>query len=379
MMPCPRCRTPLAVGRSANGIAWVCAGCGGRAVTIPVLRRTVDRLALERLWNTAGNGHAAAGCDCPSCARPAREVGLEFGGERFDFDVCARCQLVWFDPSEMEALPRSAPRPRPDDALKPQSRQALARMQVELENERRNLATVSDPPDELWKVWVGAMGMPVVIDGEGAERRPWVTWCLLAAIAIASLLGLHDRDALLGAWGFLALDPLARAGLRWPASVIVHGGLFHLAGNLYFLWMFGAVAEATLGRVKFLVLFALAAIAGHGVHMALTLRPDLPVLGASAALSGVITFCALAVPRLRVGLAWPVLLWRSSPGYRWFRVSMRSAFALWILFQLALGAFELFGPGTGTSYLEQLGGALAGFLFWLPSVLRPSRAGRRAC
>jgi membrane associated rhomboid family serine protease len=333
-MPCPRCRTPLAVGRSTNGIVWVCAGCGGRAVTMPVLRRTVDRLALERLWNAAANGHAAAGCACPSCARPAREVGLEFGGERLDFDVCARCQLVWFDPSEMEALPHSPPpRAGPDVALKPQTRQALARMQVALENERRNLETVSDPPDEAWKVWVGAMGMPVVIDGEGADRRPWVTWCLLAAIAVASLL--------------------------------VHDDLIDLAIDLCFLGMFGAVAEATLGRLEFLVLFVLTALAGLAMQLTLARHAEFPAFGASGAISGLITFCALAMPRMRVGLALPSAIGWFSPRILWLRVSMRSAFALWIVVQLALVAFEASVPGARTGYLEHLGGALAGLFFWV--------------
>src|SRR5205807_9788807 len=109
-------------------------------------------------------------------------------------------------------------------------------------------------------------------------------------------------------------------------SFFLHGGLMHLAGNLYFLVVFGSNVEDYLGGWRFLGLVLLATIAGDALHV--LAQPDSIVacIGASGGISGLIAFYALKFPRTRLDFL---------VRFGWVQIPAWGAFILW-------GAMQVF-------------------------------------
>src|SRR4029450_5705627 len=89
----------------------------------------------------------------------------------------------------------------------------------------------------------------------------------------------------------------------WWLSVFVamflHGGWFHLAGNMLFLWIFGNNVEARLGYVVYPLFYVLGGLAASALQLAIAPNSTIPSLGASGAIGGVRRACMVRVPGAR--------------------------------------------------------------------------------
>jgi membrane associated rhomboid family serine protease len=145
-------------------------------------------------------------------------------------------------------------------------------------------------------------------------------------------------------------------------SMFMHGGIAHLLGNMWFLWIFGDNVEDRMGHVRYLVFYLLTGIIASLCHVAMNLNGPsslIPSLGASGAISGVMgAYLALCPSRMVRVLMLRVVV--EVPGYM--------AVGLWFLFQLISG-MGLLGGGTGgdgVAYAAHVGGFVAGVLFARP-------------
>ena len=87
-----------------------------------------------------------------------------------------------------------------------------------------------------------------------------------------------------------------------------HGDPLHIAGNMLFLWVFGDNVEDACGHVRFLVLYLACGVLGGVTHVAMQSGSTVPLVGASAAVAGVISSYLVLHPRVRVWvLALPTL------------------------------------------------------------------------
>ncbi len=345
---------------------WTCPTCGGHALMLSVLRRRAPADFVRELWRAARRPDTPEGKPCPSCGRPAREVP---GAYPVLLDVCPRCQLVWFDPMELDTVPRPAPS-APTPA--PKVQEAVARMEAAHKQEMRRLRTVGDwreAPDQPWKYLPGLLGFPVEFDSTPLAQRPWATWGLAGLIALVGVLTFGPIDRIAMEWGLIAAQPFRHGGLDFVTSFFLHVGWLHLLGNLYFLVVFGDDVEGIVGWRRFLLLVFLSALVGDILHIALVSAPrTTPTIGASGGISGVLAFYALALPRARLGL----LFWY----FFWIRLPAWGFLAFWVGLQL-LGVLT---GATGVAYLAHLGGALAGvglWFAWRSDLLGTAGAGRK--
>jgi membrane associated rhomboid family serine protease len=157
-------------------------------------------------------------------------------------------------------------------------------------------------------------------------------------------------------------------------AMFLHGALFHVLGNMLYLWIFGRSVEGALGHGRFAALyFACGAVAAFAQTMAGP-ASDVPVIGASGAVSGVLGAYLLLFPHARV-LALVVL------GFfvRLVYVPALVVLGFWVVVQL-VSAYMAHIMGTGqeagvsVGWLAHTGGLLAGVA--LLFVLRPRRAVR---
>src|SRR5262249_43544001 len=152
-------------------------------------------------------------------------------------------------------------------------------------------------------------------------------------------------------------------GLPWITSFFVHVDLLHLLCNLLFLWLFGSDVEYALERGRFVLLVAMAALAGNLLHVIGHPRDATPCLGAGAGISGVIAFHVLAFPHARLRVKVPLPGWPLV-----FHLSASLWVVVWGLLQV-LGAF-IRSDATALVWAAHGGVVAVGLGFCLCSLLR---------
>ncbi len=139
-------------------------------------------------------------------------------------------------------------------------------------------------------------------------------------------------------------------------SKFLHGGFLHAAGNMLFLWVFGDNIENRLGRTRFIAFYLGAGVAAALAQVAVNTDSQVPMIGASGAVAGVLGAYLVLYPRSRIN----TLLMLG-----WF-IMMRRIPALWLIgfwsaLQIFGGLGSLASPdGGGVAYFAHLGGLAAG-------------------
>jgi membrane associated rhomboid family serine protease len=152
-------------------------------------------------------------------------------------------------------------------------------------------------------------------------------------------------------------------GLTWGAlftSMFLHGGWFHLIGNMWFLWIFGNNVEDSMGHVRFLVFYLLTGLAAAGAHIYTDAGSPVPIVGASGAISGIMGAYLALYPRVRVHTLFIiVIIIRVIPIPAWVMLGY------WFVIQLLSGTSTA-GGGGGIAFWAHVGGFVAGLLLVKP-------------
>ncbi len=134
--------------------------------------------------------------------------------------------------------------------------------------------------------------------------------------------------------------------------MFLHGDIWHLLGNMVFLWVFGDNVEDAMGHVRFLVFFILCGLAGGLLHSVVFLDSPLPLIGASAAVAGVIAAYLMLHPRVSV---W-VLAFRVIP----LKLSAALVLGLWIIMNVVAAFFPTNDELQQVAWFAHIGGMVAG-------------------
>ncbi len=205
-------------------------------------------------------------------------------------------------------------------------------------------------------VWVGVQGGGL----SGGQLEASV--CELGAIPVEVL----GREG--GADGPCAIGGLTRGAL--VTSMFLHGGWFHLLGNMWFLWIFGNNVEDALGRGRFLLFYVSAGVIAALAHVMSAPGSPLPMVGASGAVSGVMGAYLVLYPRARVKTFLFLLVFVTI-----LDVPAFVYLIYWFLLQLGSSAL---GVDSGVAFSAHIGGFVAGVLALLPVRRRPRTGGRPA-
>jgi membrane associated rhomboid family serine protease len=349
--------------RDATGICWVCSSCGGRAVSVSLLRRTVSHELVKEIWRLAMTDPSVSNYACPHCRRQMDRVTLELDRRPLELDLCRRCEFVWFDRGEYEALPPPEPKPRAlgDIDLKSLPLELREKIAMAKVKEIADRARVEDPePDEGWKNVPAVLGLPVEMESQPALRFPWATWVLSGLIAAISITAFFHLRAAVIDYGLIPDMAWRRHGLTFVSAFFLHAGVVHLLGNLYFLIVFGRPVENFIGPWRWLALIASAAFVGDLLHVKFDPHGTIPCVGASGGISGLLIFYALKFPYAKIGLMLRYAIIR----YGWIQLPAWTAFLLWAVLQ-GWGAYQQITGSSNVSALAHLGGVAVGFIGWL--------------
>jgi membrane associated rhomboid family serine protease len=142
--------------------------------------------------------------------------------------------------------------------------------------------------------------------------------------------------------------------------------LWHLAGNMLFLWIFGDNVEDALGRRRFLVLYLSSGVLAALAQVAVGPSSLVPMVGASGAIAGVLAAYGSLYPRSPVLVLNPILpLWLF--GLALLRLPAWVVIAEFFVVNLVSGLATLGGDGGGVAFFAHLGGFVAGLVLvrWL--------------
>src|ERR1035437_2626204 len=108
--------------------------------------------------------------------------------------------------------------------------------------------------------------------------------------------------------------PVSTASLPLFTSMFLHASFLHVAGNMWFLWIFGDNVEDYLGHFQYLVFYLLSGLAAAVAQVALTPYSIVPTIGASGAIAGVLGAYFILYPRARV-LTWFFIFFLQVPAW----------------------------------------------------------------
>jgi membrane associated rhomboid family serine protease len=202
---------------------------------------------------------------------------------------------------------------------------------------------------------------PIGDDNSGRRSFPMVTYALIALNVAFFFVELNGGDPFILRWAFVARRFLADPGgglLTVFTSMFMHGGWVHLGGNMLYLWIFGDNVEDRFGHLKFLVFYLLCGIAATFAQMAFNSESNVPNLGASGAIAGVLGAYILLFPGARVR----VLMGRSV-----VPVPALVVIGLWIVLQFVSGIGSIANTADtgGIAYMAHIGGFVTGFVLTL--------------
>jgi membrane associated rhomboid family serine protease len=164
-------------------------------------------------------------------------------------------------------------------------------------------------------------------------------------------------------------------GLTWAAlltSMFLHGGWFHLIGNMWFLWIFGNNIEDSMGHLRFLLFYLITGLAASAGHILSAPGSLIPTVGASGAISGIMGAYLVLYPRVRVfTLIWLLIFIRVVPLPAWVMLGY------WFLIQVAAGTTTA-SADAGVAFWAHIGGFVAGIALVKPFEKKQLVAAKRA-
>jgi len=144
-------------------------------------------------------------------------------------------------------------------------------------------------------------------------------------------------------------------------SMFMHGGWLHIIGNMWYLWIFGNNIEESLGHFKYLFFYLLCGVGGAIGHILSQPNSQVPTLGASGAIAGVLAAYLILFPNARIVTIVPIFFF-----IQVIRLPAILLIGLWFFIQLASGVGSLSTQTSGgVAWFAHIGGFITGILLVL--------------
>jgi membrane associated rhomboid family serine protease len=331
---CPTDGMALLHGKRVPGIMVDhCGICGGIFYDEGELERQLGHPLNFESWESS---EAKKACACPHCE--GQTEGLERG--LFQVYHCTRCRGIWV----------------PKQRKKNKAVLSTQNKNVEIQNplrpstwKNRTLGGAHDDEVEVHHYLLSLFGFPYEYN-ERATRLPMATLSLLFLNIVIFFMSLGSLQVVVNTYGFNPTTFGFSTFYTLFTSMFLHASLFHLLGNMYFLWVLGDNVEDHLGSIPFLLLYLFCGLAGHFLFALLASQINLPSVGASGAIAGLMGAYLYLFPHARF-----LLIIFFVP----FQITVLWMAGAWIFFEV-LG-FLLYGI-KGVNYLAHIGGFVTGLL-----------------
>lgn len=142
-------------------------------------------------------------------------------------------------------------------------------------------------------------------------------------------------------------------------SLFIHGGFLHLIGNMLFLYIFGDNVEDRMGHFRYLVFYLLCGFSAAAFQTLTNIHSEIPMIGASGAISGVLGAYLIFFPRSRILTLLPIFFF-----IQLVHIPAMVFIIVWFIFQFLSGMATLPAkPGIGgVAFWAHIGGFLSGLI-----------------
>jgi len=208
-------------------------------------------------------------------------------------------------------------------------------------------------------------------DSIPCNTTPVVTWSIMAICIAVFLLMLLMPDHMAQHFLYLyGMTPIRYTNPRWAydfglppdhylsflTSLFLHGGWWHLAINMMFMWIFADNIEDLMGHYRFLVFYLLCGLIATYTQWYFSQNLVVPVVGASGAIAGVLGAYFFRFPYANVVILVPILFYPL-----FFEVPAIAFLGFWVIMQLQdITMAAMFGTVTGSAWWSHIGGFAAG-------------------
>jgi membrane associated rhomboid family serine protease len=161
-----------------------------------------------------------------------------------------------------------------------------------------------------------------------------------------------NSNSLLSKYAFIPAHPTL---LSMITASFLHGGWLHIIGNMWFLWLAGAVLEDTWGRIVYPAFYLIAGVLAFQVHAMVNVGSFTPTIGASGAIAGLMGAFLVRFPTTKIEMGYLLF-------YRFYRFKMAAYWLLpvWLLMEIFYGS--VFGQSSGVAHWAHVGGFAFGAL-----------------
>ena len=215
-------------------------------------------------------------------------------------------------------------------------------------------------------------------DNVPAANLPVTMWGLIAVntgiFFLQSGLNEEQLTSLFVNWGVVPArftgGLIPSAFLTLLTTAFLHGGLLHLIGNMWTLYLFGDNVEDRMGPVRFLIFYLLCAVAASLTHILTNPGSEIPAVGASGAISGVMGAYLFMYPRAGVLVMIPIFF---LPFF--FELSALIYIGGWFVIQFFSGTMVMASGGAeqgGVAFWAHIGGFVAGIVLHFLFIKRPA-------
>lgn len=209
--------------------------------------------------------------------------------------------------------------------------------------------------------------LPIGDDNTSRKTLPVVTYAILALNILFFFAELSQGDSFIEKWAFVPsrflADPLGDSVTLFTA-MFMHAGWLHLGSNMLYLWIFADNVEDRFGHITFAIFYLLCGLAATFAQLAFSLGSNIPNLGASGAIAGVLGAYIFLFPKGKVKV-----LQRQQV----IQVPALIVIGIWFVMQLfsGIGSIASTAQTGGVAYMAHVGGFVAGFV--LTFLFRGSR------
>lgn len=341
---CPHCLIPLtAVTHPPFLNGYKCFSCHGEVFSHYQLKNVIEASTLTKIWIDSAESTQLSMYLCSHCLKPMKILNhLESGVE---VDVCRRCHVLWLDAGEREQLPAR--------------RQTALTESEEYRDSLKKLEEYRGQGDEWRQEITGLqyvmmiLGLPIEIDKGHLKRAPELTWVFLMVSVVISLLA-FGNPSLMQTLAYHGSDGFFKNIFNSFTVFFVHANLWHLVGNMYFLYLFGDNVENELGLKKYFLLVFWSTVVGTLSYTLFFSDTGSILVGASGGISGLMAFYLLRFPQSRFAMA------------VFFYPFSIPAWMLGLFFAMKelMGLMLQTAKATNVSHVSHLGGALVGVFFY---------------
>ncbi len=200
--------------------------------------------------------------------------------------------------------------------------------------------------------------LPIGDDNSARRITPIVTYALIAINILFFLVELSAGEDFIRQWSVIPRELLANPVGEFITvftAMFMHAGWLHLGSNMLYLWIFGDNVEDRLGHAKFLIFYLLCGIAATYAQVLVNPNSNIPNLGASGAIAGVLGAYLIMFPggRVRVMLGRGII-----------PMPAIVVIGFWALLQV-FSSFGAVSNEGGVAYMAHVGGFVAGMVLGL--------------